>query len=26
MEFDSYGETPKSVADEIIAKGRGGGA
>jgi elongation factor G len=24
MEFDSYGETPKSVADEIIAKGRGG--
>jgi elongation factor G len=26
MEFDSYGETPKSVADEIIAKGRGGAA
>jgi len=24
MEFDSYGETPRSVADEIIAKGRGG--
>ncbi len=24
MEFDSYGECPKSVADEIIAKGRGG--
>ncbi len=24
MEFHSYGETPKSVADEIIAKGRGG--
>ncbi len=24
MEFDSYGEVPKSVADEIIAKGRGG--
>ena len=24
MEFDSYGETPKSVAEEIIAKGRGG--
>ncbi len=23
MEFDSYGECPKSVADEIIAKGRG---
>jgi elongation factor G len=23
MEFDSYGETPKSVAEEIIAKGRG---
>jgi len=26
MEFDSYGETPKSVAEEIIAKGRGGAA
>jgi elongation factor G len=26
MEFDSYGETPKSVAEEIIAKGRGGTA
>ncbi len=26
MEFDSYGECPKSVADEIIAKGRGGTA
>lgn len=26
MEFDSYGECPKSVADEIIAKGRGGAA
>lgn len=24
MEFDSYAETPKSVADEIIAKTRGG--
>jgi elongation factor G len=24
MEFSQYGETPKSVADEIIAKGRGG--
>jgi elongation factor G len=24
MEFDSYGEVPKSVAEEIIAKGRGG--
>ena len=24
MEFDSYGETPKSVAEEIVAKGRGG--
>ncbi|HRA06339.1 MAG TPA: elongation factor G [Propionicimonas sp.] len=24
MEFDSYGECPRSVADEIIAKGRGG--
>lgn len=24
MEFDSYGECPKSVAEEIIAKGRGG--
>ena len=24
MEFHAYGETPKSVADEIIAKGRGG--
>ncbi len=24
MEFHSYGEVPKSVADEIIAKGRGG--
>ncbi|WP_040157901.1 elongation factor G [Nigerium massiliense] len=24
MEFDSYGECPKSVADEIIQKGRGG--
>ena len=24
MEFHSYGEIPKSVADEIIAKGRGG--
>jgi len=24
MEFDSYGEAPKSVAEEIIAKGRGG--
>ncbi|MEA4942828.1 MAG: elongation factor G [Propionicimonas sp.] len=24
MEFHSYGECPKSVADEIIAKGRGG--
>jgi elongation factor G len=24
MEFDSYGEVPKTVADEIIAKGRGG--
>jgi len=23
MEFDSYGEVPKSVAEEIIAKGRG---
>ena len=23
MEFDSYGECPKSVAEEIIAKGRG---
>ncbi|MCC6497775.1 MAG: elongation factor G [Propionibacteriaceae bacterium] len=26
MEFASYGETPKSVSDEIVAKGRGGGA
>ncbi|WP_282005173.1 elongation factor G [Propioniciclava sinopodophylli] len=25
MEFHSYGEVPKSVAEEIIAKGRGGG-
>ncbi len=25
MEFHSYGECPKSVAEEIIAKGRGGG-
>ena len=24
MEFDSYGECPKTVAEEIIAKGRGG--
>jgi len=24
MEFDSYAETPKSVADEIVAKTRGG--
>jgi len=24
MEFDSYAETPKSVADEIVAKARGG--
>ncbi len=24
MEFDSYGETPKSVSEEIIAKARGG--
>ena len=24
MEFSQYGETPKSVAEEIIAKGRGG--
>ena len=24
MEFDSYGECPKSVAEEIVAKGRGG--
>ncbi len=24
MEFSQYGETPKTVADEIIAKGRGG--
>ena len=24
MEFDSYGEVPKSVSDEIVAKGRGG--
>ena len=24
MEFDSYGETPKSISDEIIAKARGG--
>jgi elongation factor G len=24
MEFHSYGEVPKSVADEIIEKGRGG--
>ena len=24
MEFHSYGECPKSVADEIVAKGRGG--
>ncbi len=24
MEFDSYGETPKSVSEEIVAKGRGG--
>ncbi|WP_446721130.1 elongation factor G [Luteococcus sp. H138] len=24
MEFDSYGETPKNVADEIVAKARGG--
>ncbi len=24
MEFDSYGEVPKSVAEEIIAKGRAG--
>ncbi|MFC6359184.1 elongation factor G [Luteococcus peritonei] len=24
MEFDSYGETPKTVSDEIIAKARGG--
>jgi len=26
MEFSQYGETPKSVAEEIIAKGRGGAA
>ena len=26
MEFHSYGECPKTVAEEIIAKGRGGGA
>lgn len=25
MEFDSYGECPKTVADEVIAKGRGTG-
>ncbi|WP_394274896.1 elongation factor G [Luteococcus sp.] len=24
MEFDSYGETPKNIADEIVAKARGG--
>ena len=24
MEFDSYAETPKSVADEVVAKARGG--
>ena len=24
MEFSQYGETPKTVAEEIIAKGRGG--
>ena len=24
MEFDSYAETPKSVAEEVIAKTRGG--
>ncbi|MGA4508861.1 elongation factor G [Propionibacteriaceae bacterium G1746] len=24
MEFDSYGEVPKNVADEIVAKARGG--
>ncbi|ROR53930.1 translation elongation factor 2 (EF-2/EF-G) [Luteococcus japonicus] len=24
MEFDSYGETPKAVSDEIVAKARGG--
>ena len=24
MEFDSYGEAPKTVAEEVIAKGRGG--
>ena len=24
MEFDSYGETPKSVSEEIVAKGRAG--
>ena len=24
MEFDSYAETPKTVADEIIQKARGG--
>jgi elongation factor G len=24
MEFDSYAETPKSVAEEIVAKARGG--
>ncbi|MFC2641057.1 MAG: hypothetical protein ACFN04_05780, partial [Propionibacterium acidifaciens] len=23
MEFDSYGEVPKSIADEIVAKARG---
>ena len=26
MEFDSYGEAPKTVAEEVIAKGRGGSA
>ena len=25
MEFDSYGEVPKSIADEIVAKARGAG-
>jgi elongation factor G len=24
MEFNSYAETPKSVADEVVAKARGG--
>ncbi len=26
MEFDSYGEVPKNIADEVIAKARGGEA